>query len=185
MKELPSSPSNYTTSDQVRAGISYAYSGVFNPRGLEKIWHGPYGHMLSDIASTYNGHLVVHCQYPIWIPSLQALDLELRQNFVKHGLNYDSGLEDTNAAVDDEASDTSSEEDEDCDDDTGDFLAGLDSNEGRERSKRLAEHEATQPLNAVQKEKNVVKALRKMRYALFDAELENYERELLICAMPS
>lgn len=176
MKALPMLPLNYTTSDEVRAGISHAYSGVFNPRGLEKIWHGPYGHMLSDIASTYNGHLVAHCQYPLWIPSLQALELKLREDFAEHGIDYDSGLENTDAAlVDDGESDSSSEED--SDDDTGDFLAGLDSNEGRERSKRLAKHAAAQPLNEIQKQKNVVKGLRRTRNALFDADLKNYDRE--------
>lgn len=174
MKALPLHPLDYTTSDQVRTGISHAYSGVFNPRGLEKIWYGPYGHMFSELVSAYNGHLVAHCQYPLWIPSLQARDLKLRQDFKDNGLDYESGdPEDTPLASDDDGiSDRSSEEDN-----SGEFLVGLSSTEGREPSERLEKNTATQALNVVQKRSKLVKGLLEARAALFDAELAAYERE--------
>lgn len=174
MKALPPHPLDYTSSDQVRAGISHAYSGVFNPRGLEKIWYGPYGHMFSELVSAYNGHLVAHCQYPLWIPSLQVLELKLRQDFKENGLDYESGdPEDTPPASDDDGtSDSSSEEDN-----SGSFLGGLSSTEGREPSERLEKITATQALNVVQKRRNLVRGLLEKRAAIFDADLGNYERE--------
>lgn len=85
---LPPRPPNCQTSKEVRSGISHAYSGAFNSRGLEKVWHGPYGHMFHDLAFPYDGHL--HSQYPLWIPSLVATELRLRQKFRDNEMSYDS-----------------------------------------------------------------------------------------------
>lgn len=178
MKPLPLKPPHYRTSEQVRVGISNAYSGVFNPRGLEKIWYGPYGHMLCDLASPYNGHIIAQCQYPLWIPSFFATELKLRKDFEENNVDYDMATDmglaeagEEELSDDDEENDNSDEED---------FLPpdiASVPGESRARSERVVELVAKRVLTAEQERKNLVKGLLERRAALFDQNLDIYDRK--------
>lgn len=85
----PPPPPDYRTSDDVRTSISFAYSTLYNARGLEKIWYTPYSSMFSAMAESFSGDILVHPQHPLFIPSLVAAELNLRQEFLKHGLDFD------------------------------------------------------------------------------------------------
>ncbi|PPQ81990.1 hypothetical protein CVT25_014641 [Psilocybe cyanescens] len=86
--QLPSKPSKYATSEQVRSSIGLAYSNFHNPRGLEKMWNSPWNETFSGLVEQYNGLFTVHAEYPMFLPSLVVKDLQLRQKFAENNLDY-------------------------------------------------------------------------------------------------
>ncbi|KAF9455637.1 hypothetical protein BDZ94DRAFT_1316007 [Collybia nuda] len=166
MQTRPSRPSAYRTSAQVRTGIAHAYSGVFNPRGLEKIWYGPYGYMFCDLTSSYNGHITAHCQYPMWIPSFLALELKLRQDFKDNNVDYNLVQDKDNTGESDDESIPDQEENNGDDSGEKGSSIGQPSNTGR-KSQRLIALKETQRLADVRKRRELVKNLLNRRKDLF------------------
>ncbi|KAF8057970.1 hypothetical protein FPV67DRAFT_1786045 [Lyophyllum atratum] len=84
-------PPVYMTSDATAASVSLAYSSKFNSRGLERLWYSPYTHTFTDLVKPYNGHILVHPQYPIFVPSAITMKLQLMRDFEAAGRNYPGG----------------------------------------------------------------------------------------------
>lgn len=127
--------------------------------------------------------VVVHCQYPLWIPDFQAIELKLHADFAEQGLDYDTLEEIPVAALmttdDDKLDDSGEEDEEDGSDGTREFPAGMNSNEGHAPSERLADNEPAPELNEAQKKRKQVKELLKARAALFNAGVDVLDHDEL------
>lgn len=93
-------PPNYTTSSSVRSSIALGYSTKLNSRGLESLWYGPYTHVFNDMAAPHDGRIVVHPQFTLYIPTLVAMEQQLRQEYQDAGLNWETGEYDVEDDVD-------------------------------------------------------------------------------------
>lgn len=86
----PPPPAPYHTSEHVRNGISIAQSSVNNPRGLEKMWNGPYNQILHEITTSYRGgEFIVYSPYTLWLPSMIREEQALKKKFEAEGMDYD------------------------------------------------------------------------------------------------
>jgi len=149
----PTLPSPYHTTEQVRNGISLAYSNFNNPRGLEKMWNAPWLGTVNGLVAPYDGPFTVHSEYPMFIPSLIVKDLNLRRSFEENGLDYHD--------INDGQSSDDSESDEE------DILPAVHSHEGeRRQSARIPVLERRAKQRGEKRQRDVEKALRKERVQL-------------------
>jgi len=139
----------------------------------------------SKLVSEHREHFLVHPQYSLFIPELEAKELNLVEEFKDAGMVYDSdhdGDEDSDDTYHTDTENDDADDDQDGDEDDtkdGDFLAQLrfDSDEARDRSARVQEADQCRAGAKAKKLKEWRQELRQERNALYDQQLEEYARK--------